>query len=240
MRKNIYLMGIFLTIISFNSCQKELDNWYTETASYDGRYVVATTCEEYSDDDTSIEDGIELMIYNSAANVKDEIWLDTEVAGAHIKAKFKITGDISLFKSDETVSNIASTYYYIFRPTGGIASFSQSNANSYYGVPTSEGTLIDGIQLYTRVTLEEGKIIPKSATTIGGNTSDSIYVKAVMHHDFVVFESYTLPEDEWEDPQVPEYAWRLKPGSNTPAPAADWDEHWTLAGYRYTGMPEDM
>jgi len=31
----------------------------------------------------------------------------------------------------------------------------------------------------------------------------------------------------------------VKSGSNTPAAAEDWDEHWTLSGYRYTGMPED-
>jgi hypothetical protein len=60
-----------------------------------------------------------------------------------------------------------------------------------------------------------------------------------MHHDFMQFESYETPEEEWEDPEVPEFAWRVKPGTNTPATAEDWDENWTLAGYRYTGMPED-
>jgi hypothetical protein len=131
----------------------------------------------------------------------------------------------------------ASVTYYIDNDYG-LAPFSPGY-EGFFRVQTAAGQLNDGIQLYTRVTLEEGKIIPKGATTIGGNTSDSVYVKIILHSDLVQFESYTLPEDEWEDPQVPEYAWRLKPGSNTPAPAADWDEHWTLAGYRYTGFPED-
>ena len=237
MKKIFYLLSILAIFISFSSCQEDLENWYSETAAYDGRFVVASTCEEYSSDDTSIEDGIELMIYNSAANIKNEIWLDTEVAGLHIKSKFQVTGDASSFKGNEIGANIASDTYYIDTDYG-LAPFTSSYAG-YFRVPTAAGQLNDGIQLYTRVTLEEGKIIPKGATTIGGNTSDSVYVKIILHSDLVKFESYTLPEDEWEDPQVPEYAWRLKPGSNTPAPAAEWDEHWTLSGYRYTGFPED-
>ena len=237
MKKIFYLFSILLITLSISSCQEELDNWYTETASYDGRYVVATTCEEYSSDDTSIEDGLELMFYNSATNVADEIWMDTEVAGQHIKGKFKLTGDPSSFKGNETVENIASDSYYIDTDYGW-APFS-SNYAQYFRVPTAAGQLNDGIQLYTRITLEEGKILPGAAISIGGNVSDSVYVKTIMHHDFVKFESYQIPEKDWEDPEVPEFAWRVKAGSNTPATAADWDEHWTLTGYRYTGMPED-
>lgn len=236
--KNIaYLFSILLIGVVFSSCFEDIDNWYSETASYDGRFVVATTCEEYSSDNTTISDGIELMIYNTADNVPNEVWLDTEVAGQHIKGKFKLTGDPSNFSSTETVDNIASDSYYIDTDYG-LAPFTASYA-SYFRVPTAAGQLNDGIQLYTRITLLEGKILPNAATSIGGNTSDSIYVKTVMHHDFMQFESYEIPEEEWDDPDVPEFAWRVKPGTNTPATAEDWDETWTLAGYRYTGLPED-
>ena len=237
MKKIIYLIGLIFTVACFSSCQEELENWYSETKSYDGRFVVATTCDEYSSDDTSIADGLELMFYNSAANIADEIWLDTEVAGYHIQGKFKITGDISSFKGNETVENIASDSYLIDTDYG-LAPFTSDYAN-YFRVPTAAGQLNDGVQLYTRITFLEGKIIPDAATSIGGNTADSVYVKTIMHKDFMKFESYQTPKDEWEDQAVPEFAWRVKSGSNTPATAADWDEHWTLAGYRYTGMPED-
>ena len=237
MKKLLYILVIVAVTFAFTSCQEDLENWYSDTAAYDGRFVVATTCEEYSDDDTSIEDGLELMFYNTADNVTNEIWLDTEVAGQHIKGKFKLTSDPSSFKGNETVNNIASDSYYIDTDYG-LVPFSALYA-SYFRVPTSAGQLNDGVQLYTRITLLEGNILPKAATSIGGNTSDSLNVKTIMHHDFMQFESYETPEEEWEDPEVPEFAWRVKPGTNTPATAEDWDENWTLAGYRYTGMPED-
>jgi len=222
----------------FTSCLQKLDNWYTETAAFDGRYVVATTCEEYSDDDTSIADGNEAMIYNTAANVKDEIWIESQVAGEPVKGRFKITGDASDFKgADSQVENVNSQDYLIDTDYGW-APFDPSYSD-YFRVPDAAGQLNDGIQLYTRISLVEGKIIPKGATTIGGNVSDSVYIKTVMHHDYVQFISYQLPEDEWSDPAVPEYGWMLKDGSNTPADADGWDETWTLAGYRYTGFAED-
>ena len=237
MKKILYLLGIVAATLLFASCQEELENWYSNTEAYDGRFVVATTCEEYSSDDTSIEDGLELMFYNTADNVSDEIWLDTEVAGQHIKGRFKLTGSPSSFKGNEIAENIASDSYYIDTDYGW-APFSSGYAG-YFRVPTAAGQLNDGVQLYTRITLLEGQILPEAATSIGGNTTDSLYVTSIMHHDFVQFESYRTPEEEWDDAEVPEYAWRVKPGTNTPATAADWDEHWTLAGYRYTGMPED-
>ncbi|WP_419033707.1 lipid-binding protein, partial [Dysgonomonas gadei] len=217
----------------FTSCLEEKDNWYTETAALDGRYVVATTCAEYSSDNTAIEDGEEAMIYNSAANVKDEIWIETHVAGAAVKGKFKITGDASAFKgATAEAKNVSTLLSYIY-----------VNGNFYnpatYAKPTAVGQLIDGIQLYTRITLVEGKVTPKSATTIGGNISDGVYIKTIMHHDYVQFIGYQTSEDDWEDPNVPEFAWQLKAGSNTPADSDGMDETWTLEGYRYTGYPED-
>lgn len=238
MKKIIYFISLVLVITSISSCQEDLDNWYSETASFDGRFSVATSCEEYSSDDTSIEDGIELMFYNSAKNIQNDIWLDTEIAGIPIKSNFKVEGNSAAFSSDETTQNIASDAYYIFTPSGGMAAFNLTNANGYYGIPKSAGLAIEGVLLYSRVKLEEGKILPDAATSIGGNTADSVFVKVVLHSDFVEYESYQTPATDWKVPGVPEFSWRISVGSNTPA-TSDWDEHWTLDGYRYTGMPED-
>ena len=239
MKKIFYLIGLVFTVICFSSCQEELENWYSETASYDGRFVVSTTCDEYSSDNTAIADGLELMLYNSAKNEINDIWLDTEVAGLPIKGNFEVTGNSSEFKADEIAKNVSSNTFYMFTPTGSLASFTQANATGYYGAPKSAGILIDGVQLYSRISLLEGKIIPKAATSIGGNTADSVYVKTIIHSDYVNIESYQTPATDWKVPGVAEFAWRVKSGSNTPAPGEDWDEHWTLSGYRYTGMPED-
>ena len=239
MKKIIYLIGLIFTVACFSSCQEELENWYSETASYDGRFVVSTTCDEYSSDNTSIADGLELMFYNSAKNVPNDIWLDVSIAGIHVKGNFQVTGNSEAFTTDQTVKNAVSSTFYIFTPSGSMASFTQANATGYYGAPKSAGILIDGLELYARVSLLEGKILPDAATSIGGNTADSVYVKTILHSDYVKIESYQTPNKDWKVQGVPEFAWRVKSGSNTPAAAEDWDEHWTLSGYRYTGMPED-
>jgi hypothetical protein len=59
-----------------------------------------------------------------------------------------------------------------------------------------------------------------------------------MYFDYLVIESYETPQDTWSDPATPEYAWRIKEGSRVNADG--WEEHWTLSGYRYTGLPEDL
>jgi hypothetical protein len=226
--------------MTLSSCQNEIDNWYSEAFDYSGRFVASTTCEEYSDDDTSIKDGNEILIYNSAANVKNEVWIDAQVAGAHMKGKFTLSGDASSFTSASgTAKNVNSSVYYIDTDYG-LVPFSSSYAN-YFREPTAAGQINDGVQLYTRITLEEGKILAKSATTIGGNVSDSVYIKCVLHHDQVQFVSHAIPDYLWETPGVPEYEWKLKENSNSFDAEwdADWDEHWTLSGYRYTGYPED-
>ncbi|MCL1936891.1 MAG: hypothetical protein FWF52_00655 [Candidatus Azobacteroides sp.] len=238
MKKIIYLLYIPIFMM-LTSCFEKIDNWYTETSALDGRYVVAATCEEYSADDAPIEDGNEVMIYNTAANVGDEIWIDTHVAGESVKGKFKITGDAAGFKAANDAQNVSTTTLLIDTEDYGPIPFEDIYAE-YFRVPTTAGQLIDGVQLYTRITLVEGKIIPKGATTIGGNISDSVYLKTILHSDYIQFVSYQLPEGEWEKEDVPEFGWKLKEGSNTPADEDGWDETWTLSGYRYTGLPEDF
>jgi hypothetical protein len=237
MRKLIYTLSI-LAATCFASCQEELDNWYSETFDYSGRFVVATTCEEYEDDNTTVEDGLEVMIYNTASNVANEIWLDFLVAGEHQKGKFKVTGTPAEALCSEVAENISSSNYYI-DTEDGLAPFDPSYAD-YFRIPSAPGELNDGVQLYTYITLDALKILLGAATSIGGNKVDSIYLKVTLHHDYMEFESQQTDSESWADPNVPEYEWVVKPGSNTPADPADWDEHWTISGYRHTGYPEDL
>jgi hypothetical protein len=59
-----------------------------------------------------------------------------------------------------------------------------------------------------------------------------------MYSGFLVVESYEISSAQWTDPSVPEYDWRVKEGSRRNADG--FEEHWMLAGYRYTGLPEDI
>ena len=228
MKKFIYLLNICV-IVLFASCQSELDNWYSATFAYDGRYIVSTTCEEYDDYDTSIEDGLEAMIYNSAANKENEVWIEFEVAYEPVKGKFNLTGGFSDFKGTAEVENITAAYYTLdwrtFSPT--------------FRAVSSAGEIVEGMQLYSRVELLKGSIIPEGATTIGNNTSDGISLEFILHTDYVDFESYLIPEEDWKTPGVPEFQWRVKAGSRVPADDDGMDETWTLSGYRHTGYPED-
>ncbi len=234
MKKYIFIIITVAISVIFSSCNEELENWYTETSSYDGRYVVSQTVEEakYNEDNATIEDGNEIMLYNTAANVQNEIWLETHIAGVHIKVKTVLTGASAAFNGTGEIQNIVRTYLY-----GEDESRKGKDLTSTLAAPTAAGLTHPGYDLFSRISVGEGKILPKAATTIGGNPSDSFNLKMILHTDKILFESYQIPKEEWGNPDVPEFAWRIRESSRTPL--NDWDEHWTLEGYRYTGYPED-
>jgi len=232
---------IFICIAAsmmLTSCFKEIDNWYTNTSGYDGRYSIAITCEEDSGLDLGIEEGEHLMIYNSAANIENEIIIDTYLDDEHIKGKFNVSGNPASFKGDKEAVNVAlgaaittANLYFGFN-----ASWAITNPPSAASA-TSAGLKMNGVQFYTRVTLDEGRITPKGKTTIGGNISDGVFMKVTIFTDFLVYETFQKPQGDWANPNVPEFAWRVQEGSRE---NLDGEElHFTLDGYRYTGYPED-
>ncbi len=233
--KKISYISILFVMMLMASCFEESENWYTNTATFDGRYVVAQTCEEYDSDNTVIEDGDELMIYNSASNVENEIIIDCHIAGLPLKGKFNVTGGSADFSAADTVDNIERTAFG--SRDCQIISEGSFYAISAIGTPTGLGEEYDGIQYYARLSLTSGKVIPEGANTIGGNVSDSVYLSVIAYSDYFVVESFELPEDEWALPDTPEYDWRIKDGSRSNADG--YEEHWGLSGYRYTGFPED-
>ena len=239
MKKIFCLLPVFITLM-FTSCFDEKENWYTNTKDYDGRYSVAVTCEEYSDDDLDIEDGNELWIYNSSANVDNQIIIDTHIAGLHIRGKFDVVGSPASFNATGgSTPNVVSSLlinndeFYVVDDDGDPIAYPSS-----LPVPAGLGEEWGGVQFYSRISLENGKITPQGATTIGGNISDKIYMEITLYFEYLVFESYQIDEKDWAVPGVPEFDWRIKEGSRTNADG--WEEHWTLEGYRYTGYPEDF
>lgn len=232
--KKISYISILLVLVFMTSCFEEYENWQSATTSYDGRYVVAQTCQEYDGDNTTIEDGDEVMIYNSSASIENEVLVDCHIAGLPLRGKFNVSGSSATFSATEVVDNIE-------RSTLGsdtrIIYEGEMYAVSAIGSPAGLGEEYDGIQFYSSLSLTEGKIITEGATTIGGNVSDSVYLSVVLYSDYFVVESYELPAEEWALPDTPEYDWRIKEGSRSNADG--YEEHWTLSGYRYTGFPED-
>jgi hypothetical protein len=237
--KNIllYLSVVACAISVFTSCENELDSWNSATYEYAGRFVVAATCQENPALDKIIERGNEIYLYNTAANISNEIWLEDVSRVFPLKGKLSLTGNSLSFKAENVAENVNSIAAIYNTDYSEYVQFVSANKGDF-PVANAANLLSSGKQLYMRVKLEEGKILPKSATSIGGNSVDSIYLKITLYTDSIQFISYALDEEEWANSGIPEYAWKIKPESNVARP--DWDEHWTLAGYRYTGYPEDL
>jgi hypothetical protein len=240
MRKLIYILFVVSTMAGLTSCFEKLDNWYSATKDYDGRFVVSKTCDsDTTYNQTTLDAREELMLYNSAANTADEIILDVHVAGLPIKGKFKVTGTPADFKAGAEVVNVSSEKditdndMFLVDSDGDPVAYT-----SDLGVPESSGDEYPAIQFYTRLSLQQANISALGATTPGGNKSDSVYVKIFLYSDFLIIESYETPASGWAVPNEPEYAWRIKAGSRQNADGKE--EEWTLEGYRYTGYPEDI
>ena len=105
--KKILLLFITLSLIG-TSCQEEFDAGETKTAGYAGEwfYQIKASDNEtvllgFSDTYTNL---LPLLIYNSAANKSNEVWIDDQLLWAWIKAKVVLQGDPTSFKSGIVVN----------------------------------------------------------------------------------------------------------------------------------------
>ncbi|MDR2042720.1 MAG: hypothetical protein LBP98_10500 [Tannerella sp.] len=236
MKRTIYWGMVACAFLTLASCDNELENWNSATYAYDGRYVVAAVCQEKPSKNAIIEKGNEIYLYNTAANIANEIWLEDVSGKFPLKCKLQLNGNPANFSGTATAENVQSKYFIYNAEADAYVEFADANAGDFPAAGAA-GQSADGTREYVRITLEEGQIQPASATTVGGNIADGIALKFTLHTDLVKFVSYELPAEEWSDPSQPEYGWQLVPNSNTADPGKD--EHWTLTGYRYTGYPED-
>ena len=243
MKKIIFL--ITAGVLVMTSCKKDEIGGTATEKLYSGEWVVAQTCKEYSDDDTAIEDGRKLIVANSAANVENEIIIQTNISSdldgipLAVRGKFKLNGNPTEFKGENAISE---NYVANKIPNANTKDyFIIFNGNFYpvkaIGSPDGLGEEYDAMQLYVRFSLDKGNIIKDGAKTIGGYKQDAISVELTFYHDEVVIESYETDKKTWKDPNVPEYDWRVKDGSRKNSEGAE--EHWTLKGYRYTGFDND-
>ena len=209
-------------VISFSSCQKELENWYSETASYDGRFIFKLMSEDMNE---TIVDygGYEIQIYNTAENVPNVVWMDDHEDMFPLKNKFELTGNASSFKSaTEDFTQLSNNIYSTdVLPTPA---------------PTAAGQTVTKNKGYIRTAVLEGKIIPGAAKSIGGNASDSLYIKIKLYSGTATYTSYEVAKELRADPKVPEFKWKFSSATRDP----ELDEVYVIGGYRYTGMPEDQ
>ena len=226
MKKTLYILSIVSCVI-FTSCDKEPEIWNSETFDYSGRFVYALYDENGETESLSLEDvqggyGAEIQIYNTSANVANEVWINNVSGsgyGLAFKAKLSLTGNPESFTSPEEVNT-------------------QSEFDNLPNTaPTALGQTASGFEWYARIKVLEGKILPKAGTSIGGNTVDSIYLKITFLSDDVTFVSVAKPEALWAVPGTPEYEWQRDPAQSIYDSSSD--ETYVFKGYRYSGYPED-
>lgn len=219
-------IGLYIIIaslmLSFTSCFEDLEIWDSETLEYSGRYVFKLMSEDMKD--TYVDyDGYEIQIYNTAGNAPNIVWMDDHEDIFPLKNKFEFSGNASSFKSTtEDFTKLTNNIY--------------STDDLPTPAPTAAGqTVTEDEKFYIRAAVLEGKIIPGAAKSIGGNISDSLYIKIKLYSGTATYTSYEVPEALRADPKVPEFKWKFTSATHDP----DLDEIYVIGGYRYTGMPED-
>lgn len=220
MRKISIFLGVIFSCLLFSSCHEEVENWDSAVLDYSGRYVVVRLLDE---DGQTINDydGTEIQLYNSAANLANEMWIDDFQAIFPLKTKINFSGTIADFASLETDFNKLPDNQY---------AFSEPSA-----APTADGQTETISGRYLRAALLEGKITPDGFTTKGGNITSAIRIKVKLYVGNITFTSYTKPETEWANPTIPEYAWKQSGMEHT----SDKDKTYIIEGYLYTGYSED-
>lgn len=217
-KKNIFIGALFTFALFFTSCQKDVEVWDSATLDYSGRYVVKVMSEDMSETYADY-DGTELSIYNTAANTVNEMWMEN--GWPTFKSKFFFTGNPTSFKSTDTeFDKLTDNLQAIKLPTAPATAAGQTREEKRSNL---------------RALIVDGKILPKAATTKGGNKADSLYLKVKLYSGTATFKTQETPKAGWKDPAKPEYKWVLL----SVAHDATQDDVIVIGGYMYTGFPED-
>ena len=219
--KNILLLLISVTSISLTSCNEDVEVWDSETLDYSGSFFWELYDEDMTTKYVSYDHDVKLLIYNTAENVPNKVWIEDTDHVFPLKSKFSFTGSSESFMSDETeFDNLENDIIAIETPTTKPAGLNEEVTEDRY---------------YIRNLVLDGKILPKAGTTVSGNPVDSIYIKIKLLSGTVKFTSYEVPEALRADPEKVEYDWEYSSATydNT------LDEIYVISGHRKTGFAED-
>lgn len=223
MKKIFYLFSILSFAIAFSSCEEDLEIWDSETLEYSGRYVMKLMSEDMSETYIDYGDEVELRIYNTSDNIANEVWIDDQGGAFPLKNKFTFTGNSSSFKStSEDFAQLANN----IKSTDKLPTPAPTAAGQTKTVDEKE---------YIRAAVLEGKVLPMAATSPGGNKADSLYIKIKLYSGTAIYTSEEVAVELRKDPEKAEFKWIFKSATHDAA----MDEIYVVAGFRYTGMPED-
>ncbi len=219
----LYTVALFFAFTTI-SCKEDVENWDSQAIEYSGRYVIKILDADAKE--VLVDYGkAEYRIYNTSADKKDMIWIDDAGDNGHsklpIKEKFTLMGMPSAFSSNTAFDKLNNNLNAVEAPEAK---------------PTAENETKVEERDNIRFAILEGKILPKAATSVGGNTADSIYLKLKCMSGTAKFKSLLKDKAEWKDPDVKEFKWKLESVTYDKSK----DETYVIQGYRYTGFPEDV
>jgi hypothetical protein len=225
--KKLYVLCL-TACFAWTACDQELDIWDSETLDYSGRYLFELYDEEMKDIYLNYSIDQEIQVYNTSDNRANEIWINDIYHNFPFKSKFFLEGNASSFQSKSTDFAQLTDNEYSFDFPGN----DPQSADDRVAIP----------QYFLRCYINEGKIIPGGATTVGGNRVDSIYIKLTLYNGTVYFKSAWIPEEERTDPSIA-YKWEIENVTtelDPDDPDMEASETYILSGHRYTGLPEDQ
>jgi len=229
MKKILLYVAFAMAVSSLSSCKEDLEIWDSATLDYSGRFMYqlqdssgATVYVDYAAKN-------EIRIFNTAANLPNEVWIDDIAKKFPFKCKFNLTGNSESFKSkslnfadlnDNTITTVKD--YGFTLPTVK---------------PLAANETVTEPRGYLRCAVTEGKIIRNAATTLGGNKADSIFIRVRLYSGSVTFVSYSIPVAQRVNPNIEEFAWKFSTMNYDPV--AYPDEYYVISGHRFTGLIED-
>ncbi len=265
LNKNKSIIGLITLVISlsFISCSEDVEIWDSNTLSYSGTYDIQLLSEDETTVYVDYDAGDQIQVYNTAANVANDIWIHDLDGVFPLTSKFNFAGNSTSFMSTSTAwDDLTNNLDALDVPDTDSTINDEDIADlveSVDGVPNDpnnpnhiEGVIIDDDnnliiteadvvltvdREYIRSAITEGSIGIADAQTTGGNTSDSIRIKIVLYSGTVTFTSYETDEDSWVIPGTPEYDWEFTSVAYDSALIPD--ETYVVSGYRYTGHAED-
>ena len=207
-------------IVALVGCKDELYIYNSATLDYAGRFVVTQLIADLGSGvelgDTAVMHD-ELHIYNTAADVASDIWVDFKKGG--IKAKQTISGSPESFSSSQWGVNMSAIELGDKLPLT---------------VAAGRDTSIDGVaEAAMRIT--SAAIVKGGAVSPGGNTVDALNTQVELCEAKVFYKSVLRAKSVWADSTKAEYGWQyshIEPDESTASPVK-------ISGYRYTGLPED-
>lgn len=223
-KKYINKFGLMMTTTALllTSCYKDVDVWDSATLEYSGTFFFELFDSKMENKIASYDHDIQLLIYNTNENIKNNIWIDDTHEEIPLKSKFTLSGDASMFQSSTSV----------------FADL-EDNTLGEIGIPTTAPTAADeettAAVTNIKSVILEGKILPKAGTTTSGNPVDSIYIKINMLSGNATYRSAEVPVADRTDPLVAEFEWVYQGVTQDET----LNDTIVISGHRKTGFPED-